>query len=194
MTPKRAVCWFLAALLSTGAVLAEEPPKPERRAKAPTFRFDTKKLAPRVSMELESLSSYRSMAQPGHQLQDHVLFEQMKASVRRDVERMTRQAVKTYLMEAINLDRGIASVKTRIRGEPSEPGEQRRSVHYRLGFHSGLPVVGMSYDAGPGVMGLKVGADGAVGLTYRDSRMRQADFAVGFDGEDRFDVRALLAF
>jgi hypothetical protein len=194
LTPKRAVCWFLAALLVTGTVLAEEPSKPEKRTKAPTFRFDSKKLAPRVSFELESLSAYRRIAQPGHQQQDHVLFDQLKANVRRDVERLTRQAVKSYLMQAINLDRGIASVKTRIRGEPGEPGERRSSVHYRVGFHGGLPVVGMSYDTGPGVMGLKVGADGAVGVTYRDRRMRQADFSAGFDGKDRFEIRAHLAF
>ena len=197
MTPKGAVCWFLAALLLTGTVLAEEPSRPESRAKAPTFRFDSKKLAPRVSFELESLSAYRRIAQPGHQQQDHVLFDQLKANVRRDVERLTRQAVKSYLMQAINLDRGIASVKTRIRGEPGEPGEpgeRRSSVHYRVGFHGGLPVVGMSYDTRTGVMGLKVGADGAVGVTYRDRRMRQADFSAGFNGKDRFEIRAHLAF
>ena len=191
MTRRRAVCWFLAALLLTGTALAEEPSKPESRAKAPTFRFDTKKLVPRVSVELESLSAYRRVAQPGHQLQDHVLFDQLAASVRRDVERMTRKAVKNYFLETINLDRGIARVKIRVRGEP---GEQRSSMRFRLGFHSRLPVVGMSYNTGPGQMSLKVGADGAVGLHYRDRRMKQADFSAGFDGEDRFEIRALLAF
>ncbi len=190
MTRRRAVCWFLAALLLTGTALAEEPSKPESRAKAPTFRFDTKKLVPRVSIELESLSAYRRIAQPGHQLQDHVLFDQLAANVRRDVERMTRKAVKNYLLEVINLDRGIDSIKTQIRGEPAE----RSSMRFRLGFHSRLPVVGVSYDTGPGEMGLKVGADGAVGLHYRDSRMKQADFSASFDGEDRFEIRALLAF
>ncbi len=190
MTPKRVVCWFLAALLLTGTVLAEEPSKPESRAKARTFRFDTRGLQWRVSLELESLSAYRRIAQPGHQLQDHVLFDQLAANVRRDVERMTRKAVKNYLLEVINLDRGIDSIKTQIRGEPAE----RSSMRFRLGFHSRLPVVGVSYDTGPGEMGLKVGADGAVGLHYRDSRMKQADFSASFDGEDRFEIRALLAF
>ena len=120
-----------------------------------------------------------------------MLFDQLAASVRRDVERMTRKAVKNYLMEVINLDRGIDSVKMRVRGEPSE---RRSSMRFRLGFHSRLPVVGVRYDTGPGEMGLKVGADGAVGLHYRDSRMRQADFSASFDGEDRFEIRALLAF
>ena len=191
MTPRRVVCWFLAALLLTGTVLAEETFRPERRTKAPTFRFDTKRLVPRVSLELESLSAYRRVAQPGNGLQDHVLFDQLTQNVRRDVKRMTRKAVKNYLMDVINLDRGIDRVKERVRGE--EPAE-RRSVHYQLGFHSRLPVVGMSYDAGPGVLGLKVGGNGSVGVHWSDSRMKQADFSASFNGEDRFEIRALLAF
>jgi len=176
--------------LLTGTVLAEEPSKPESRAKVPTFRFDTRKLVPRVSAELESLSAYRRVAGPGYQLQDHVLFDQLTANVRRDVERITRKAVKNYFMEAINLDRGIDSIKMRVRGERGE----RRGMRFRLGFHSQLPVMGVSCDTGPGKLGLKVGADGAVGIHYRDSRMRQADFSASFDGEDRFEIRAHLEF
>jgi hypothetical protein len=194
-TRRRTVCWCLAVLLFSGTVLAEEPPKLERRKIAPTFRF-SKRLVPRVSAEMESLSA-RHVSAPGHQLPHHVLYEELAASVRRDVERQTRKAVKSYLMDVINLDRGIDSLKARVRGESGEPGdptEKRSSVHYRLGFHSGLPVVGLSYNTGPGELSFKVGADGAVGLRYRISRMREADVSAAFDGEDRFEVRALLAF
>ena len=190
MTPTRVVCGFLAALLLTGTVVAEETSKSERWVKVRTFHFDTKRLVPRVSLELESLSAHRRVSQPGQQLQDHVLFDRLAADVRRDVERMARKAVKNYLMEAINLDRKINKVKMQVRGEQVE----QRGMSFRLGFHSQLPVVGMSYDTGPGEMGLKIGADGAVGLHYRDGRMKQADFSATFDGEDRFEFRALLAF
>ena len=192
MTPKRMACWFLAALFLTGTALAEEAFKPESRVKpkAPTFRLHAQKLMPRVFVELESLSAYHRVVEPGHQLQDHVLFDQLAANVRRDVERMTRKAVKNYLMEVINLDRGIDSLKSRVRGEPTG----RRSMHFRLGFHSQLPVVGVKFDAGPGELGLKVGADGAVGLHYNAGPYNQADFSANFDGEDRFEIRARLAF
>lgn len=191
---KRMVCWFVAVLLLTGTALADEPLTAESRSTAPVFRFHTAKLAPRVSMELESLSAFQRVSEPGQRLQEHMLFEQLTASVRRDIERVARKAVKNYLIDVINLDRGIDSIKSRVRGESVERVERRGGMGYRLGFHSGLPVVGVSYDAGPGKIGVKVSADGAVGLRYRDSRMRQADFSASFDGDERFEIRALLAF
>ena len=82
MTPKRVVCWFLAPLLLTGTVLAEDLSNPKRDpreplvlkflgvdsnlnpktwAGAPPFRVDTRRLEPRVSLELESLSAYPAL-------------------------------------------------------------------------------------------------------------------------------------
>ena len=188
---RRTVCWFLAALAFPGLALAEDVVRPKFEKKAPTFRFDQKALVPQVSVELEALSAFRAVSQPGAQLQDHVLFHQMTRDVRRDVERMTRKAVKKYLLAAVRLDDGISIVKSRVRGERSV---ERRHTHYRVGFHGGLPVVGVDRDTVHGQFQLKVGADGAVGLGYSDRRMERADFRIGFDGEGRYLIRAHLAF
>lgn len=186
---------LVAALMITGTALAADVPKAETDAeddkpRGLKLRLDRDRLAPRVSIEMESLASFHRAAGPGLGLRDHVLFEEMSDSVRRGAKRVTRKAVRNYLLEAVNLDRGIDRVREGIRGAPSA----ERDIDWHVGIHSMLPEVGMRYKLNHGSVRFTVGAAGDAGFKFKDDRFERAEFSAVFDGDDTFFVRARLGF
>jgi hypothetical protein len=186
---------LVAALLITGTALAADVPKAETEAKDDRprglkLRLDRDRLVPRVSIEMESLASFHRAAVPGQGLRDHVLFEEMSDAVRRGAKRATRKAVRNYLLEAVNLDRGIDRVREGIRGKPSA----KRDIDWHVGIHSMLPEIGMRYRLNHGSVRFVVGAEGDAGIKFKDNRFERAEFSAVFDGDDTFYVRARLGF
>jgi hypothetical protein len=186
---------LVTALIITGTALAAESPKAEIESQADkprglNLRLDRDRLVPRVSIEMESLASFHRAAGPGMGLRDHVLFNEMSDAVRRGAKRATRKAVRNYLLEAVNLDRGIDHVRQEIRGVPSA----ERAIDWHVGFHHMLPEVGMRYRLNHGSVRFMVGAAGDAGFRFRDDRFERAEFSAVFDGDDTFYVRARLGF
>lgn len=186
---------LVLALAISGTAQAADVPKAETDAEADkprglNLRLDRDRLVPRVSIEMESLASFRRAAEPGQGLSDHVLFDEMSDAVRRGAERVTRKAVRNYLLEAVNLDRGIDHVREEIRGAPSA----ERNIDWHVGFHHTLPQVGMRYRLDHGSVRFVVGAAGDAGVKFKDNRLERAEFSAIFDGDDTFYVRARLGF
>jgi hypothetical protein len=186
---------LVAALTITGTALAAEAPKAETESNADkprglNLRLDRERLVPRVSIEMESLASFHRAVGPGMGLRDHVLFDEMSDAVRRGAERATRKALRNYLLDAVNLDRGIDHVRQEIRGVPSA----KRNVDWHVGFHHMLPEVGMRYRLNHGSVRFMVGAGGDAGVKFSDDRFERAEFSATFDGDDTFYMRARLGF
>jgi len=186
---------LVAVLMIAGTALAAEAPKADTKAKEGerrglNLRLDRERLAPRVSIEMESLASFHRAAGPGMGLRDHVLFDEMSDAVRRGAKRATRKAVRDYLLEAVHLDRGIDNVRREIRGVPSA----ERNIDWHVGFHHMLPEVGMRYRLSHGSVRFMVGAAGDAGFKFKDDRFERAEFSAVFDGDDTFYVRARLGF
>jgi hypothetical protein len=183
----------VAALVAAGAGVAAEEPRAASdsgRGRVGGLRLDRERLAPRVSIQLESFSSFRRVAGPGMGLRDHVLFDELTESVRRGAKSVTRKALRNYLLEAVNLDRGIDRLRSEIRGER----RATRDVDFHVGFHHMLPEVGVRYRLGSRSLRFSVGADGDVGVRLTTDRFANADVAVGFDGNDEFRIRTRFSF
>ena len=198
---RRVVCWSLmAVMLLGGTTMAGETAWTfEQRADKPridnprtqrTIRLGGQILTPRIAFELQSIHTFRRTALPG-QVHDHVMSDEMSANVRRGLKRATRRAVKSYLMEAIHLDRGFKHVKTRIRGDGTT---EVRSLDFRFGFSSQVPQVSVGTAVGLGSMKFKIRGDGAVGIHYRNPRFGQSGISAGFDGDDTYEIRARIGF
>jgi len=140
---------------------------------------------------MESLSSF-GRAETGLSLNDHVMFEEMSATIRRRAKGVARRAIRDQLLRSIRLDRGIASVRNSVRGG-AQSGS--RDLDFHFGVHSMLPEVGMRYKLRSGsAMGLTIGAEGEVDFRFSVDRAGRADFSAGFDGEDTFHVGANIGF
>jgi hypothetical protein len=57
-----------------------------------------------------------------------------------------------------------------------------------------LPEVGVRYRAGSRSLGLSVGADGAVGVSFANGRDRRARVGASFDGRDEYRLGARFSF
>jgi hypothetical protein len=189
------------AMTITGTALASETPRVKAsetpRVKAAEaegrrlgIRLDRERLAPRVSIELESFSTFHQAAEPGVGLQDHVMFDEMTRTVRRGTKSVTRKAIRNYVLEAVRLDRGIDHVRESIRGSRHE----KRDLDFHFGVSHMLPELGMRLKSGAGTMGFNVGIEGDAGLRFSANRFERAEFSISFDGEDTFKFRARLGF
>jgi len=154
------------------------------------LRIYGERLAPRVSIEMESFTALDHSAGPGNELRDHVMFEQMSESVRYGAERVTRRAVKKYLLESIKLDQSIDNVRNEIRGPRTEP----RKMRFDFGFHSALPQVGVTTKLGQGSLRFRFGAEGDVAVRFRNYRFERAEVSASYDGDDTVFFRAHLGF
>ena len=184
---------LLMAMTIAGTAVAADAPATdakETKRRSAGLRIYGERLAPRVSIEMESFAAFNHVAGPGNQLHDHVLFEEMSASVRHRAERVSRRAVKNYLLETINLDKSIDNVRDGIRGPRTHP----RKMRFDFGFHSALPQVGLKTKLGQGSLRLRVGAEGDVALRFRNSRFERAEVSAAFDGDDTVVIRAHLGF
>jgi hypothetical protein len=185
---------LLALLWVTGTALAGETLKTDTRKNRETrdsrFRLEHEKLMARVSIEMESISTFDRVAEPGQGVHDHVLFDEMTDRVRRRAERQAKRAVKDYLIEAIRLDRGIDHVRQGVDG----PRSVSRDVDFRVGFHSMLPELDVKYRYGQGQLRFSIGTEGDVGIKFRSDRLGGASFSAGFDGDDTYRFGAYFGF
>ena len=188
-----------AAIATTGTVWAEEALRieavrlenvqPERNGRW-TPRLDSNRLVPKVSIEMESISAFHQMAQPGQTIHDHVMHAEMTDSVRRGAERMVRRAARDYLLQAVRLDRSLSRVRTSVGSNTPRTDD----LSFKVGVHSMLPVVGVQYRNNAGALDVSVGASGAVGLRFRPQRFQGTQISAGFDGDDVFQIRARMGF
>jgi hypothetical protein len=184
---------LLAALTIAGTAAAADAPASsaeDNERHGFGLRIDRERMVTRVSIELESFATFDHAAGPGSGLHDHVMFEEMSAKVRRGAERVTRRAVKNYLLETIKLDKGIDSVRKGVRG----PRTGSRKMRFNFGFHSALPQVGVTKKVGQGSLRFQVGAEGNFGVRFRNKRFERADVSAAFDGDDTVTIRAHLGF
>jgi hypothetical protein len=187
----------LGLLLVLG-VAAGPTPAAEARQAAPQapkrsgmkLRLDDTRLVPRVSVAMESLSTFHRGVQPGGSLHDHVMFDEMSEAVRDSAKSVTRKAVRNYLFETINLDRGIERVKADVRGERSS----KRSIRFRLGFHSAKPLLGVQSTLGRSTWRFRAGADGEVAVGLTSDRFERAEMSVILDEDDTVFLHGRLGF
>jgi len=181
------------ALFALGSALAQAPPREERRDDdrpwGVRLRLKREHLEPRVSLALESISSFQRAAEPARQLSDHVMFDEMTEIVRRGAERVTRRAVRDYMLRTIGLSRGIERVRASHAGAA---GDSR--LRFRFGVHSMDPEVGVTYQRGHRALGFRLGTDGELGLHFRDHRFARTSLSVGIDPGDRVTLAARVDF
>ena len=198
---RQVVCWSLMAVMVVGGtVCAGDPswtfrpgsdrPRIENPRTRPMHRLGTQRLTPRIGFELQSIHNFRGTALPG-QLHNHVMSDKMSDSVRRGLKRAARKAVKSYVMEAIHLDRGFKRVKTRVRGDGTT---KSRSLDFRFGISSMTPQISLGTAVGRGSMKFKVSSEGAVGIHFRNPRLRGSGISAAFDGDDTYVIRTRLEF
>ena len=186
--------WILLTVLTiagtAGAADAPATDTEQSKRRNAGLRIYGERLAPRVAIEMESLTTFKHAAGPGNQLRDHVMFEEMSESVRRGAERVTRRAVKNYLLDTINLDQSIDNVRNGIRGPRTEP----RKLRFDFGFHSAVPEVGVTTKLGQGSLRFQAGMEGDFAVRFRNNRFERAQVSAYFDGDDSYVIRAHLGF
>lgn len=183
--------WPLAASRSDDDVRAEAREKPQPHALNRAGRFAT-----RVDFQLESLSVTDRVIEPGQRLSDPILFDQLSRSVRRSVERATRDTVKELLLEATTLDRRLATLRVGSeagRG-PNGAASPPRGVDFNLGFYRCRPEAHLRYRTGDSTLKLSLGVGGKVGLRYTAPSLGRSEINAGYDGDERFVLGCRIAF
>jgi hypothetical protein len=192
--------WLIGLLLAlmwvTGSALAGETLKTDtrksRETPSPRLHLEREKLMARVSIEMESISTFERAAEPGQRLHDHVLFDEMTERVRSRTKRMAKRAVKDYLIESLRLDRSIERVRQDVGGGGAR--SVSRDLDIDVGIHSFLPELDVKYRYGHGQLRFSLGVEGDVGIRFRSDRIRGASFSAGFDGDDTYRFGAYFGF
>lgn len=165
-------------------------------AEGPAFRFETRpvsglridrsRLVPRVSNELESLTAFELLAQPGTGIQDHAMFEELRDKILRRGEKTTRRALRDQLLEMTGLDRSFSSGRSNR--------DARGPMRFTFGVHSFRPEVGLKYRLGGTAFRIRLDSSGELGLGLSRNGARRSGITATYDGDQAFGLRARLGF
>lgn len=189
-------CWAVTVLIVSAPLYGGDDEKrrtedDSRRGIA--IRLDDARLSPRVSLAMESLTTFESVAGPGTSLEHHVLYDEMTDSIRRGAERVTRKALKNYLLNSLRIDQGIDNVRQGVRGAPSTSTSTSSRWRYQFGVHSLSPEVAVRYRMKQNSVRFKLNAEGEMGVRVNTSRFEGASVNAWYDG-DRLEIGASLGF
>jgi hypothetical protein len=154
----------------------------------------------RVARPLETLSAHEVAAMPGHDLRDHILYEDLNRQVLRSLEKTTKRRVEQYLIDKMALDRVFGGRLSRDRqAAPTQAGMApgllpRKRLDVDLRISHALPKLQMNYLTTGGQLNFSVGAHGNVNLGYRDARMQNASIQAGYDGDGGYSLGCSIAF
>lgn len=140
----------------------------------------------RVTVPLQVLSAVDSMATPGQELSDFMLFDKMNQDVVRGLDKATRRVIGEYLLEAADLRPALDAMNI-----GSKPG---RGFGYDVSFYHTLPKLELKHSAGRGEVELGLAMQGTVSLTYKLHREHPARIHASFDGEDRYQISCRIGF
>lgn len=170
-----------------------EAPCPDKPDSKPDRRgLDRGRLLPRVSFPLEQLSAFGQAGVPGHEIADHVLFDELSDAVYYGIKRTTRKAVKSYLIDMSDLDRKLGELKSRRRQavEQVDPaGQPRKRLRFDFGISHFLPEVEMRYKLQGGSIKFSLDAEGAFDFSYRNTWMGRTEIRIGVDDGYRLQCR-----
>jgi len=155
------------------------------------MRLAEERLSHRISVELESFTTFGAVTgQPG-QLDDHPMFEEMTDSVKHGTKVVARRTVRKYLREAFGLDRSLSQIRRSLSGE-DVGGASDFDVH--ISIHSGQPELGFSFEKGDAKLTWSVGTDGDIGVRLGGERFHGAGFSASYDGVDEYHLGARVVF
>ncbi len=190
-------CALLAAAVGAGAAPAAEPSPPSpvhefvvRPAATDADRAWLRRGISRVEFQLDSLTALSAIETPaGTSLTDHALFDVYSRDVRHWAMRATQRMVRDHLLEAIDVDRILAS-----RGGTARGAGRSRRLDFDFGIHRLMPEAELQLRLSEGDLKLSVDPTGDVGLRFRATGVKRGDFGLGFDGEHTYDLSFRVGF
>jgi hypothetical protein len=151
------------------------------------LRLDRSSLTPRVANEMESLTAFGMLSQPGDGLQDHAMFEELRDKIRRRGDRVARRALRDQLLEMTGFDRGF--------GDTGAGRADAKTMRFTFGVHSMRPEVGVRYSVGQANFRFHVDTSGELGVGLSRRGAGRAGVAASYEpGDDSFRIRARLGF
>ena len=166
---------------------AHPAPSPLRNFRV---RLAEERLSHRISIELESFTTFGTVSGQPAQLDAHPMFDEMTDSVKQGTKTVVRRTVRKYLREAFGLDRSLNQIRQSLRGE--DVG--RNDFDVRVNVHSGLPELDFSLEKGGAKLSWSVGTEGDVGIHLGGERFRGASISASYDGEDEYTLGARVVF
>ena len=179
--------WLLMIVMLCLAVPAlAEGPRMDFKARPSGLRLDRSRLMPRVANELESLAAFDLLSQPGTGMQDHAMFEELRETILRRGNRVTRRALRDQLLELTGLDQSFST--------GGAPAAAPRPMRFTFGIHSLRPEIGLKYNLGAAAFRFHVDTAGELGVRFSRRGANRAGVAVTFDGSNQYTLRARLGF
>lgn len=195
---------LLCVCATTATPRAEAPPTEARVSSEPRTGFGSAlrrsfgregRIAGRSGAQLESLAALQRVAEPGRELGDHMLFDELSRSVERSFRKSTRDAFEDFVLESTQLEQRIDDWLGRGRKSSGLLEARPQRVEFDFSLRGLMPGVQLRYDTGgAGTLRFRVNAAGEARIGYEDRRFRRAVVWTGFDGEDRFHIHAAVGF
>ena len=150
-------------------------------------------LLPRLSSRFDVIAPRHPIIDNAQDRVDHLLYDDLTDSARRQAERGVRKALMSFLIDTTAVGKLFRS-RRRDRS-PSVEGPSRPSSSFGLGISRGRPKVEWRYRTDAGSVRFRVTARGSAGLSFSHSKLNRTSLSVGYspDGQ-RYDLAFRLSF
>jgi hypothetical protein len=159
--------------------------------------FWDERFLPAVEHRMSHLSAIHLQRSVSGSLTDDLFYDIATHEARRGLERATRMAFETMLLEETSIGRlhdRIVNRANRVKRETSGEGGGKSRFDFDLGISHSLPRFEMSYSLDKADLNLRVDYDGLAQLEFRPLNTRSRVWARYDPWDDRYSLGCRLEF